>query len=79
MKKPTENREEIAPDRLIEVTEAVLTGIEETQKTHGKLIYPPALVGTAMQPKATRECSKHEIEEATAFLVRLGVIAPVAD
>lgn len=74
MKHLTNRSEQIDPLRLIEVTEGVISGLQELTRQNKPTLYPPELVGTTMLPAAMAGFTKFEVQEATDFLVRLGVI-----
>lgn len=63
----------LSPQRLFEAAEATL--VAAAQLSHVREpVHVPALMGTARQPRCLDEFARWEIEEATAFLVRLGLI-----
>jgi hypothetical protein len=67
--------EKITPDRLIEASDAVLEALAELREMVGDVaVYPPDLMGAPEQPKSLCEFTRWEVEEATAFLVRIGVL-----
>jgi hypothetical protein len=67
--------EQIQPERLLEAADAVLEAIiEVADEFDGLYMHPPQLLGTTLQPLCLREFTAFEIQEATQFLVRLGVI-----
>lgn len=65
---------ELSSDRLFEATEAVLLAVDEMLSLRGNCPYPPDLMGTEDQPEALVAFTRFEVAEATAFLVRLGVL-----
>lgn len=65
---------EVSPDRLFEATEAVLAAVDEMITLRGNCPYPPDLMGTEEQPERLDDFTRYEVAEATAFLVRLGVL-----
>ena len=70
--------DKITPERLIEASDAVLVAVAEIRELVGDVaIYPPDLMGAAEQPRCLCEFTRWEIEEATAFLVRIGVLTVV--
>jgi hypothetical protein len=72
-------REEIDPERLIEVTEAVLVAIRDVEEhTGGPCPHPAQLMGSSLQPDSLSEFTKYEVAEACAFLERLGVMKTTA-
>lgn len=69
------SREPFDASRLFAATEAVLEAVEHYERATGKVCpFPPDLMGSPAQPAPLSEFSRAEIEEATRFLVRLGVI-----
>jgi len=69
--------EQLSADRLFEASEAVLKAVKETSVTtagskKARAPYPPDLMGRTNQPACLAEFSKEEVEQATAFLIRLG-------
>ncbi len=74
MKQPANRPEQIEPLRLIEVTDAVIAGLQELTRDNKPTLYPPELVGTPMLPSAMVGYTRAEVQEATDFLVRLGFI-----
>ena len=73
-RKPDKPKEHIDPERLIEASEAVVKAIEEVHAATGRHVDPVGLMGTMLQPKCLCDFTRFEVEEATAFLERLGVI-----
>ncbi|CAG0970592.1 hypothetical protein PHYC_01224 [Phycisphaerales bacterium] len=70
-------REQISPERLVEAAVVVLKACEEyAAEHHGRKIYPTDLLGSAEQPREMCEFTRFEVEEAAAFLVRMGYIEP---
>jgi hypothetical protein len=67
--------EKITPDRLIDASIAVLRAVAEVkEELGGAPLYPPDLMGSALQPAYLCEFTKFEVEEATAFLIRMGMV-----
>ncbi|MHC4140518.1 MAG: hypothetical protein ACYTA3_01490 [Planctomycetota bacterium] len=67
--------ERIEPERLFEATEAVLDAvIEVAEMFDGIYLHPPQLLKTTFRPLRLREFTAFEVQEATQFLVRLGVL-----
>ncbi len=65
----------IDPQRLCDAAEAVLAAlVEVADHFEGAWPWPPDLMGTPMQPACLAEYSREEVDEATMFLVRLGVL-----
>lgn len=70
-------REQITPERLVEAAIATLKAVEEYAAEHaGRAIYPTDLLGSAEQPRVMCDFTRFEVEEAAAFLVRMGFIEP---
>ncbi|MDX2131952.1 MAG: hypothetical protein SFY69_07870 [Planctomycetota bacterium] len=72
----TNPREEISPERLVEAAVACLRATQEYAAEFGKTIYPTDLLGSPEQPRDLCEFTRYEVEEAAAFLVRMGYIEP---
>ena len=67
--------ERITPDRLIDASIAVLRAVADVgDELGGAPLFPPDLMGSPMQPSYLQEFTRFEVEEATAFLVRMGMI-----
>ena len=76
MKKQTE---QISPDRLVDAATAVLAAVAEVRDELGEVgVYPPDLMGSANQPRCLCEFTRFEVEEATAFLLRMGYLERAA-
>lgn len=75
-----DTHEHINADRLIEAAEAVLRAVLEVGRERGGASpYPPDLMGTPDQPADLVEFSRYEVEQATDFLVRLGLLSTHRD
>lgn len=71
--------DEITPERLTDVAVGVMKALEEFGAEHaGRSIYPTDLLGSPEQPRILCEYTRYEVEEAAAFLVRMGFIEPRA-
>ncbi|MHC4217595.1 MAG: hypothetical protein ACYSU7_03980 [Planctomycetota bacterium] len=71
--------EQIQPERLLEVADAVLDAIIEVADVFdGLYLHPPQLLGTTLAPLRLREFTAFEVEQGTHFLVRLGVLPAAA-
>ncbi len=67
--------EEIAPRRLVEAADACLQAVSEVaDDLSGSYVHPPRLMGTTIQPDCLREYTPFEVQQATEFLVRLGLL-----
>lgn len=64
----------LSPQRLFDAAEAALTAIMQAPHAARERPHPPALMGTLRQPRCLDEFARWEIEEATAFLIRLGIL-----
>jgi hypothetical protein len=73
--------DQLDPQRLCDAVDATMDAIAEVTQRTGQLPrWPADLMGSAMQPEVLRGFTRAEIEEASAFLVRLGAIdAPGPD
>lgn len=68
---------QLDPDRLCEAAEAALHAVVEVaDQFNGRWVWPVDLMGTPIQPACLTDFTRYEIEEATAFLVRMGVLEP---
>lgn len=54
------------------VEASIAAAIEVSQATDGVYPWPPDLMGTPMQPPCLEPFTRFEIEEGSAFLVRMG-------
>ncbi|MBC7773654.1 MAG: hypothetical protein H7210_14260 [Pyrinomonadaceae bacterium] len=68
---------QISTDRLFDASEAVLKAVKETAvitagSKKARAPFPPDLMGRSNQPACLSDFTKHEVEQATAFLIRLG-------
>lgn len=69
------NKDQLDPDRLFEATNAVMEALEAWAAEHkGQRLYPPDMMGTPDQPRALCDFTRHEVQEATDFLVRMGIV-----
>lgn len=65
----------IEPLRLIDAAEAVAEALSQVaDASTGRCPYPPALLGMPDHPECLDEFTTEELEEATAFLCRLGIL-----
>ncbi len=65
----------IEPLRLIEAADAVAEALAEVaDASTGRCPYPPAMLGMPDHPECLDGFTADELEEATAFLCRLGVL-----
>lgn len=68
-------REQLSPERLVEVAIGVMKACEEYAAEHGgRVIYPTELLGSPDQPRIMTDYTRFEVEEAAAFLVRMGYL-----
>jgi hypothetical protein len=67
--------DKITPDRLVDAASAVLEAVAEVREEIGEVeIFPPALMGAPNQPRCLCDFTRFEVEEATAFLMRMGYL-----
>jgi hypothetical protein len=74
--------EELSADRLCAASAAVMRAVKEitdsrTKAQKGRPFvapYPPDLMGATNQPSCLSDFTKHEVAEATAFLIRMGFL-----
>jgi hypothetical protein len=67
--------DKIQPERLLDAADAVLHAVVEVaEEFNGHYVHPPRLMGSKLQPACLCEFYVFEVEEATNFLVRLGVL-----
>ena len=74
-----ERYQQIDADRLCDAATAVMRAVRELMAANvlGKqaaVPYPPDLMGGLQQPGCLADFSRHEVEEATLFLIRLGML-----
>jgi len=66
---------QISDDRLVEAAEAALWAATKVWKQRGgPRPYPADLMGGPDQPECLRDFTRWEMEQASEFLVRLGMI-----
>jgi hypothetical protein len=70
------HQESITPDRLIDASIAVLRVVAEEGARKAPGPYPADLMGSTRQPACLSQFKKWEVEEASAFLVRMGMLEP---
>lgn len=69
------NNQQIDPQRLCDAAEAALrAAVESADARTGEWPNPAQLLGTTHQPACLAEFTKVEIEQACAFLVRMGYL-----
>jgi hypothetical protein len=69
------SHENIQPQRLMDAADAALQAvIEVAELLNGSYVPPTRLMGSEMQPQCLCEFTMVEVQEATAFLVRLGFL-----
>lgn len=67
--------QQIDPQRLCNAAEAALrAAVERADAVTGEWPWPSSLIGAPDQPEYLAEFTKAEIEQACAFLVRLGYL-----
>lgn len=74
MNNPADRSEMIDPERLIQATDAVIEALQELERNNKATIYPPDLMGAPDQPAVLCNYTRYEVEEATHFLTRMGII-----
>lgn len=68
---------DIAPERLCDAAEAALRAIVEvSQRNGGRWIYPTDIMSGPLHPACLNGFTIDEIDQASRFLVRMGVIEP---
>jgi hypothetical protein len=68
-------KDKLDPERLVEAAEASLkAAVESAGRRGGAWPYPAHLMGRPDQPECLSSFTKWEIQEACAFLVRLGIL-----
>jgi hypothetical protein len=67
--------EQLSPERLCDAAEAALKAAVEAADGRA-WPYPADLMGTPDQPECLCQFTRWEIEQASEFLVRLGMIEP---
>jgi hypothetical protein len=71
------SKKPVDPERLVEAAIEVMRVCAEYAQSHGGLSAHPAdILLRADAPRSLSVFSKHEVEEATAFLVRMGYLEP---
>jgi len=71
------NNQQIDPQRLCDAAEAALrAAVERADRATGEWPNPATLLGTPEQPVCLAEFTRHEIEQACEFLVRMGYLQP---
>ncbi|MFN0132001.1 MAG: hypothetical protein ACKVW3_05655 [Phycisphaerales bacterium] len=72
-------QEQLSPERLVEAAEAALSAAAEmAELSGGSWPYPADLMGHPDQPQCLCAFTRWEIEQACAFLVRMGMLEPRA-
>lgn len=67
----------VDPERLVEAAIEVMRVCAEYAESHGGTsVHPSELLLRADAPRTLSVFSKYEVEEATAFLVRMGYLEP---
>lgn len=66
--------EEISHARLMEAVDAIFDAEAELAAEGRALTYPPEMLGASDQPAAFCPFTRFEIEEATRFLARMGML-----
>lgn len=71
-----QNSEMITPERLMEVVDGVYNAWESHASNGIALRHPLEILGAPDMPECMKEFTRYEIEEASTFLERMGVIEP---
>jgi hypothetical protein len=67
--------EQLSPDRLVDAATAVLAAVAEVREELGDVaINPTELMGSPNQPRCLCDFTRYEVDEATAFLLRMGYL-----
>lgn len=67
----------IDPTRLMDAVDAILIALDEYKiDTRGGTIAPTELLGSPNQPRVLCDYTRWEIEQAAAFMTRMGLIEP---
>ncbi|MFN7022260.1 MAG: hypothetical protein ACK4WH_13160 [Phycisphaerales bacterium] len=77
MRNSRDQRDEIKPERLCDAAEAALRAVvEAAQHNGGRWEYPADLMSAPLHPVCLNGFTLDEIEQASRFLVRMGIIEP---
>lgn len=69
---------EIEPQRLCDAAEAALKAVVEvSQRNGGRWVYPTEIMSGPMHPACLNGFTRGEIEQASRFLVRMGILEPM--
>ena len=60
----------------MQAVDAIYRADDELAAEGGLSEYPADLIGVPSQPDAFRDFTRYEIEQASLFLVRMGLIVP---
>jgi hypothetical protein len=67
--------DQVSPERLLEAAEAALAAARDVaQYTGGPIPYPADLMGSELQPDSLAQFTRYEIEQASLFLLRMGML-----
>ncbi len=67
--------DQLQPSRLLDAADAVLQAVlEVAEHLNGSYVHPPRIMGSVIQPQCLCDFTLDEVEQATEFLVRLGVL-----
>jgi hypothetical protein len=67
--------DQLSPERLLEAAEVALEAARDVAEyTGGPMPYPADLMGSELQPDCLARFTKYEIEQASLFLVRMGLL-----
>jgi hypothetical protein len=69
--------EHIDPERLCDAAEAALKAVAEvSERNGGRWIYPLDIMSNPLRPACLKGFTTEEIDQASRFLVRMGIIEP---
>jgi len=68
---------EMDPERLCDAAEAALKAVAEvSERNGGRWVYPSDIMSGSAHPACLNGFTRFEIEQASQFLARMGVIEP---
>lgn len=69
---------DLEPQRLCDAAEAALKAVVEvSQRNGGRWIYPTEIMSGPLHPACLNGFTRSEIEQASQFLVRMGILEPM--
>ena len=67
--------DQVTPERLLEAAEAALAAAKDVAEyIKGPIPYPADLMGSELQPDSLSQFTRFEIEQASLFLLRMGML-----